>query len=153
MDSIKPIYKLLGRKNSELADLITRAKLLKKQNFLLKSTLPEAFATHCHFVPHTASSMTLLIDSPLLATRLQYEEREILRKIKLLDGYQGIEQLTIKVDPTPAYSPPEKKGAINIPIPESETGSRLLASLSNSVDDAELGEALQRLSLNLQKSR
>lgn len=151
MDSIKPIYKLLGDKNSDLADLVTRANALKKQNFLLRSCLPEGYSGRCDFVPDSANSITLLVDSSAMATRLQYEAREILSKINKIKGHQGITRFVVKVNPETNASPPIKKGALNKPIPRSDAGSRLMNTLAESTDDEELGKSLQKLAARLTK--
>ncbi|MDH5179837.1 MAG: DUF721 domain-containing protein [Gammaproteobacteria bacterium] len=152
MDSISSIYKLLTQKNRDLEDLVTRVKLLKRQNFLLRECLPETIRDHCVFIPVSDLSLTILVDSPLQATQLKYEARNIINKIKGIKGFRTIQSINIKVDPMQVKARPVKPAAINTPIPKSESGSRLLAALSESVDDASLSEALKRLSRNLQES-
>lgn len=149
MDSVKPIFKLLRDQNSQVEHLITRAMRQKRDNCLLETAFPSNTYKHCHFIRASKEQLLVLVDASMLATQITYAATDILSKINRLKGFEEVSQLSVKLAPDLVNERIEKKNSIHEPIQRSDSASKLLSSLADSVGDEELARALGNLAKKL----
>ncbi len=96
----KQINKLLQRKNSRIAGLITQARKLEFLNNKLLDLLPLPLPQHCHLAKIDKQTLVIVADSPTWSARLRYSIPDLLAKLKHQSHYFiPIKNIEIKVNP------------------------------------------------------
>ncbi len=98
-----PINTLLGE--SSFASIIQKARLLLKIEQILRSNLPENFATHCHVLTFKDNTLILQVDNSSLATRLRYQEDELIDLLKMQTELPAISRIQIRTRPAATLKP------------------------------------------------
>ncbi|MDH5777441.1 MAG: DUF721 domain-containing protein [Gammaproteobacteria bacterium] len=149
MDSVKRIFKHLGDQSSQVEHLITRVMQQKRDNCLLESAFPSNTYKHCHFIRPSREQLVVLVDSSMSATQIKYAATDIINKINKLNGFEEVSELSVKLAPDLVNERIEKKNSIHEPIQRSDSASKILASLAETVGDEELASSLKKLAKNL----
>jgi len=149
MRGINPIYRYLSGSNTQIESLIAQVNNIIKLDHTLKQVLDADLAPHCRIGNIQADEISILVDSPVWATQLQYKKSEILLKFNKIDIFKHISRVHIKVAPCP--DKPKWASAAKQTSLQSEIGSQCLETLASTTPDAPLSEALRRLSRRLKK--
>ena len=149
MRGINPIYKYLSGSSSQIENLVAQVNHLKKLDHTLKQVLDADLAPHCRIGQVQGNEISILVDSPVWATQLQYKKPEILLKFNKLYKKSSISRIHIKI--VPREQRPSQEKTENRISNQSEIGSQCLETLASTMPDTTLGTALRRLSSRLKK--
>ena len=149
MRGINPIYKYLSSSNTQIKGLIAQVNHIRELDHTLKRVLDPDLASHCRIGNIQADEISILVDSPVWASQLQYKKTEILFKFNEIKKYSTISKVHIKVSPA-LYKQKQVKTE-NQTLLQSELGSQCLEMLADTTMDSSLSEALRRLSSRLKK--
>jgi hypothetical protein len=142
MNSPKPLYKLLTGEKSQVADLVTTARKLRRLNHFLASVLDQPLTNHCQIARFEGDLLVLNADSPVWASRLRYYIPTLLTQLKQnIPDLQGLK--TIKITTTPPLPRP-----VAAPVKQrqiSETAADDIQAMADTIADPDLREALLRL--------
>jgi len=142
MNFPKPLYKFLQGEKTQLADLVTTARELRRLNQSLLSVLDQPLTDHCRIACCDTEQLVLQVDSPVWASRLRYYIPTLLQELKQnIPDLQGLK--SIKIHVAPASPPPAEK-----PPPQREispAASRDIHAMAEAIEDPALREALKRL--------
>jgi len=148
MNSPKPLYKLLSGKKSQVADLVTTARNLRRLNLFLASVLDQPLTDHCQIARFEGDLLVLNVDSPVWASRLRYYIPTLLSQLKQNIPYlQGLK--TIKITTTPPLPQPAAAPVKQRQISESAADD--IQAMADTIADPELREALRRLARQRRK--
>jgi len=139
----KQINKLLKRKNSEVAGLITQARKNEFLNNILLDLLPTPLPLHCHFGKINNDTLVIIVDSPTWSARLRYSIPDLLAKLKRHSQFFiPIKKIEIKVVPKWQSKIPEK---VQKPRPISTSTANCLKETANSIENNAIKKALLKL--------
>ena len=145
MDSVKPIYKYLQRQNSQVVDLVTNGRTLRRLTTTLKTLINQHIEGDFQICNISDTEITLLVYSAELATRLRYQSTTLLQEISKLESCKLLNKITIKVIPEMADIGEKKDRLHHTNLLSSSAGNQQLKALANNIDDPALKAALQRL--------
>lgn len=132
--------------NQELRSLFQRANLHGKLQSILQQCLPAAAAKHCHLGNFTADQLTLVVDNAHWATRLRYQQEQLLERLRQHQEFAGLHSLRLQVRPAQdlnqAPMPASKRQEI------SEQAREIISSCADIITDEKLRAAMQRLASN-----
>lgn len=132
---MRPLDRFLDR------DLVVRCQTIRRLTAELWEILPLEFQGHAVVVGCEAGNISILVDSPVWATRLRFMEAQILRSFS--GGDPPCERLKVLVRPDFSTSRPPPRGVSREPL--SQANALALLHLADSVDDPGLAQALHRL--------
>ena len=144
----KPVAKFLSAQNSGLNTLIERAQHLRKLTATLQKVLQETspgnveLAKHVNFANFRDDTAVITTDTPAWLTQLRYQAPVLLKHLKQQSGLQGLRKIQFKIQP-PSQAPilqPARRAVL------STYSANVLESAANGTEDAELSDALRRLS-------
>ena len=141
---MKPLHKLLESR-SALAQL---GKKLAEQNSLLvriQALLEPALASNCTGAILHGSVLSLLVESPVWASRLRYLAPQLQRQLRH-QGY-ALQRINVKIA-LPDHTPSRHKTQRAMPL--SRENARLLQATAEGMSDDRLKAALLRLSRHTQ---
>lgn len=143
MNSPKPLHKLLQGEKTQLAELVTTTRELRRFNQYLLSVLDQPLTDHCRIARRDADQLVIQVDSPVWASRLRYYIPTLIQELKQnIPALQGLK--SIKIHVAPAAPPAAEKPPLQREI--SPAASRDIQAMAESVEDPALREALLRLS-------
>lgn len=93
----KPIQTLMGE--STLANIIQKAQILNKIDDLIADFLPETIGQFCHVMNLKEHCLVLGIRNSAAATRIRYQEEELLNHLNRQTGLPTILKLECVVRP------------------------------------------------------
>lgn len=146
----KSVAKFLSAQNSGLNTLIERAQHLRKLTAVLQKVLQETLpdgsrselAEHVNFANLRDDTAVITTDTPAWLTQLRYQAPVILKSLKQQPGLEGLRKIQFKIQP-PSQAPilkPARRAVL------STYSADVLESAANGTEDAELSDALRRLS-------
>jgi len=142
--SAKPIAKILTTRNSGLTSLLEHAEYLQNLTQALRDSLDPSLAKHVTVANLRDQAAIITTDTPAWLTQLRYQAPLILKTLQQIPGLQSLSKVQLKIQPP--SQPPMGKPARHMRL---STGSaQMIESASASTDDAELADALHRLSKN-----
>ena len=146
MKSSRRLDKVLQDAHDDLAILVTRTRQLRRLTRLLREQLDETLAPHCYIGTLEPSALTILVDSAAWASRLRFESSQIADKLRAVHpAFARLEQIRVKIitdlGSDTATAPVRSKVRPHI----SQLNANIINSLADSIDDAALHDALQRL--------
>jgi hypothetical protein len=145
MDKPSPLSKLLHRANFPAEGLLQRGQFLHRLNSLLGSLLDTDSRLHCQVGNIREGVLILYADSTAWALRLRYQGPALLKQLQQRKGLATLRQIEVKVIPR------QEKEIKHQPAKLSEEASSCLRTCADSIDDASLREALQRLAAHNKK--
>lgn len=86
-------------KGSPLQKIIQKARLIMALEDQLKNILPDNFANQCTVANIHANSVIIHVQSAAIATRLRFQEQEILQKINKIKQFSVVRGVQFKVRP------------------------------------------------------
>jgi hypothetical protein len=143
MKSSRTLDKLFEEAHDNLAILVTRTRLLKRLTLEFRSLIDAELAPHCHISGLDETVLCIYVDSAAWATRLRFQIPQLIPVLRRsnpvfskLDNVQ-VKILTQRGDTRQPQPPPG-------PVMSLEN-SNIINSLSESIDDPSLQQALLRL--------
>lgn len=149
MDSCKQIYKYLTKQNNQVVDLITRGKTLHSAQNAIFSTINQYVMCRFRVGEYSRKELSIIVQSAENANKLRFQSEKILTAIKNLESFESLEQLKIKVVPEEFTSWNNETHNIKKHTHHSQTGSKNLEILSESISDPALKASLKRLASRL----
>jgi len=144
MKSSRSLDKLFEEAHDDLAILVTRTRQLRRWTGLFRSQIDAELAPHCYLSSIDEAILTVYVDSAAWATRLRFQVPQLIPQLRTINPiFSKLEKILVKVLP-PSYSATGKPSRQTGPTMSSENANGI-NSLSESIDDQPLQQALQRL--------
>lgn len=148
--SSKKVAALVQTPNQELQFVFARAKHLQALNQLLLQTLPMQLRDHCQLANLADRKITILVANGAIATQLRWQSADLLQQLRLHLPFQHIQEIQLKVRPTPlttvATPPPPRR--VNALTPET---ARIVAEIAEGIDHPALKAAMKRIASHVKK--
>lgn len=134
---------LLGIKNAKTKSIIAKAKHISQINLIVNQLLGHQLGEHVYASSTNDDQLTLVVDSPVWATRLRYIQSEIINGLKKFTISKNIDRILIKVRPVEFQQTPKKivKRKMTISL---SSASQMQEEL-DSISDASLKDSLKRI--------
>lgn len=139
--SPQSVATVLAKGSPELAKILRRVAYLQKINIILGEILQDPLRKHCVAANVNAGQLVILVDSPVWATRLRYQQEDVLNQLTSNANYSDIQRLVIK-------NKPKSSGlhqAVQPPTTPSPDNSPTMQNLIENIADPGLQKALTRL--------
>jgi len=144
MKSGRTLGKFFADANGDLAILITRTRQLSRWTAMMRNQLDDALAIHCYIGALDDSTLTIFVDDAAWATRLRFQSAQLIPRLREVGSvFSDVQRIAVKilnVDRAAEATRQETSGPAL-----STDNANIINSLSDSIDDPELQEALQRL--------
>lgn len=143
MNSPKPLYKFLSRKNDGVANLITKARLMGKLNEEFLKNVPAPINLHVHLAYINGSKLHVIADTPAWATKFRFMSAHLIPTLK--KNIQYFQYLTeISVSTRPVNTPHEIKKVFKQTF-ISEEAKICLENMASSLENKALQRSLRQL--------
>lgn len=137
------MYKYLGQKKGEVADLVTMARILQKMDREFKKLLPPPLQNQVSVARLTHDELVVVAASPAWAAKLRFLSSSLLTNLRRKNTYfQSINRLSVITQPKlekPAPPNASYKRTFSTQVAE------LLEVTADGVGEGELSAALRRL--------
>lgn len=146
MKSSRSLDKLFEEAHDELAILVTRTRQLKRLTREFRSLLDQELASHCYIGKLETTTLCIYVDSAAWATRLRFQVPQLIPQLQRLESaFSKLERIQVKIltQHEQAISPATTTVGSG-PVMSFENANAI-KSLSNSIEDPALQQALQRL--------
>ena len=147
MKSSRTLDKLFEEAHDDLAILVTRTRQLRRWTTLFRSRLDEELAPHCYLSNLDGPALTVYVHSAAWATRLRFQAPNLIPDLRATNPvFASLETIRVKVlapDKAATVSPTKSAGPAM-----SKDNAQGINTLSESIEDPELQQALQRLAKN-----
>jgi len=144
MKSGRTLDKFFADANGDLAILITRTRQLSRWTAMLRKQLDDALAGHCYIGALDDSTLTIFVDDAAWATRLRFQSAQLIPRLREAGSvFSDVQRIAVKIlnlDRAAEAARQETPGPAL-----SSDNANIINSLSDSIDDPELQQALQRL--------
>jgi len=137
------VANLLSRSNSNPASLISEAKRLSQLKIIINQSLDQALAEHVFVSTLKNGQLTLVVDSPVWATRLRYMQNEIINRLKKFTMGKNVNHITVKVRPLDFQTSAKAQKRRKISLSKS-SASRMSEELE-AISDPALKDSLKRI--------
>ncbi|MCP5215463.1 MAG: DUF721 domain-containing protein [Pseudomonadales bacterium] len=134
------ISRLINARDSALARLIDRAQKILSLQSKVSARIPKDCQAFCHFLSYRDGLLKLQADSATWATRLRFQQPQIMAQLKQLAEFHDIEQIRILV--RPQYVKPNPKITAK---PISPAAADHLRTIADTLDQPELSAALRHI--------
>lgn len=137
------ISNLLKSPGSRLCGLLAHSERLTQTEHLIKKALPTLCREHCQLVSYRNGTLSLQADSAAWATRLRYQQRDIISQLSSSRDFSGIKRIKISIRP--------RLGKIKIhhhARPISKASSTHLNETAAQMGDSSIAKALRHLAAN-----
>lgn len=115
-------------KSAHLTGVYQKAQRLIKMRNLVSSILPLELQAECQVANYRDRTLVLHVHTPAWSTRMRMLLPNLLKRLKLVDAFNHLEKIEIKVRPV---TNPEKKSPTSAKL--SEYGSEVLKELKGSL--------------------
>lgn len=143
MNSPKPLYKFLTRKNDGVADLISKARFMGKLNEEFLKNVPAPINLHVHLAHINGSKLHVIADTPAWATKFRFMSAHLVPTLKKnIQYFQYLNDITVSTRP---INETEKKTK---PVAEkliSAEAKSCLENMAESMGNKELQRSLRQL--------
>ena len=100
MSKTLSIGQLLNNSTTGFAQVLNRAKELRKLTFQLKSLVDEPLNEHIHVANIRNNILIIGTDSAVWHTRIKYLAPAILDQMKLIKGLETLQRIEFRVQPS-----------------------------------------------------
>lgn len=143
MNSPKPLYKYLKRKNDSVADLVTKARFMGTLNQEFLKNLPSPINLHVQLAHVHGSKLHVIADSPAWATKLRFMSAHIIPTLRRnIQYFQYVKEMSISTRPINAKDKKIKR-AHSRHI--SSSAKNCLENMAAGLDNEDLKQSLLRL--------
>ncbi|MDH5378395.1 MAG: DUF721 domain-containing protein [Gammaproteobacteria bacterium] len=87
---------MLSRSSSHLGHLLAVAEQIKTLNRLVMEVLPPESQAHCAVIPITGQKLTLLVNSPVWASKLRMMQSTLLKTLQQKPELANVKTLAIR---------------------------------------------------------
>lgn len=98
------IGQLLNSKNSGVAQVMARARQLRKLSFQLKNMVDAPLNEHIHVANIRDNTLIIGTDSAVWHTRVKYLAPSILEQMKQIKGLESLKRIEFKIQPSVSIS-------------------------------------------------
>jgi len=134
---------LLGIKDSKTKSIIAEAKQISQINLIVSQLLDHQLSEHVYASSTNNKQLTLVVDSPVWATRLRYIQNEIINGLKKFTISKNINRIVVKVRPM-EFRPKPKKSVKRKMTISASSASQMQEELE-AISDASLKKSLKRI--------
>ena len=143
MNSPKPLYKYLKRKNHGVADLVTKAHFMGTLNQEFLKNLPSPINLHVQLAHVHGSKLHVIADTPAWATKLRFMSAHIIPTLrKNIQYFQYVKEITISTRPVNSK---EKQIKIRHSRCISSHAKDCLENMAEALENDDLKQSLLRL--------
>lgn len=99
-DNLQPVMEVIDRQSqqaSPLQKIVQKARFLIAADDHLRTLLPREFAMQCKVMNYHEGTLVLQVSSAAIATRLQFQSRDLLEKIRVVKRFERVRMLRFKV--------------------------------------------------------
>ena len=129
-----------------LSRLYARVLELNRLNNALRSAVPEALREHLSVANFDDTSIVIVADSPVWATRLRFNTQQLLAAARTLPGCEKTDSIRIKTTTRAVINPKTQFGPILSPVAAAQIRKSAVAQT-----DLALQETLNRLASRCRK--
>ena len=145
MDKLKynidlKIDRLFQQSGSTLQLLTRKAALINQLQTQLRNCVEPACRQHCWLASIQNGYLLLHADNSAWATRIRFQQRNILQQLKGKKGFGGLRGIKVKVQPR--YTPPP---IVKQALPLTASSRACLHECAEAIDDPKLKAALEKL--------
>ena len=140
-DQNRSISSLLGTPGSRLGSLLAQSERLTQTEHLIKMAIPTSCREHCQLASYRNGILSLQADSAAWATRLRYQQRDIIHQLANSKDFSGIRNIKISVRPRL-----NKHEVHHHARPISTESLAHLREIAAQMGDSPIADALRRLS-------
>lgn len=134
---------LLGIKDSKTKSLIVEAKQISQINLIVNQLLGHQLGEHVYASTTNNDQLTLVVDSPVWATRLRYIQNEIINGLKKFTISKNINRIIVKVRPMEFR--PKAKNTVKRKMSISLSSASQMEEELESISDDSLKKSLKRI--------
>lgn len=143
MNSPKPLYKYLKRKNDGVADLVTKARFMGTLNQEFLKNLPSPINLHVQLAHVHGSKLHVIADTPAWATKLRFMSGHIIPTLRRnIQYFQYVKEMSISTRPINAKDKKTKRLHSRC---ISSSAKSCLENMAEGLDNKDLKESLLRL--------
>ena len=143
MNSPKPLYKYLKRKNDGVADLVTKARYMGILNQEFLKNLPAPINLHVQLAYINGSKLHVIADSPAWATKFRFMSAHIIPTLKKnIQYFQYLKEITVSTRPLNSKN---KKTKTVRPRLISIEAKNCLENMAEGLENKDLQKSLLRL--------
>lgn len=143
MDKPKSFREVFNGQNMDnLERLIERGTQLARIDKLLKKSLPAELRPHCQLANIKGNTLILLANSTVWASRIRYQGPQLLKTLQQNERFKHITELQLRIQPQTGIT---RGNRIPRQASMSSEAASYLQQFAESVDDADLRSALERL--------
>ena len=144
-----PLSRILNDRSAAVERLFRNVEFLQSINRLIAAAVSSKLAPHCAAAGIRDRQLVVLVDSPAWATRLHFEQNQLIQHLRQQPELNSLTGLQIKVRPKES-TPPNPTRRAQALSPESTADIKACA---DSIDDPALSRALRRLAEHGSKRR
>ena len=137
------IANLLGSRNTKTKSILLEAKFISQINLIVNQLLDHQLGEHVYASSIDKGQLTLIVDSPVWATRLRYLHSEIINGLSKFTISKNINRIDVKVRPMEFRPKPKKitKRKMSISL---ESASQMQQEI-DAISDSSLKDSLRRI--------
>jgi hypothetical protein len=143
MNSPKPLYKYLKRKNDGVADLVTKARFMGSLNQEFLKNIPTPINHHVQLAYINGSKLHVIADSPAWAAKFRFMSAHLIPTLKKnILYFQYLKEISVSTQPLSAQSKMKKAPQPRLISIEAKS---CLENMAKNLENKDLQASLLRL--------
>lgn len=143
MNSPKPLYKYLKRKNDGVADLVTKARFMGNLNQEFLKNIPTPINHHIQLAHINGSKLHVIADSPAWAAKFRFMSTHLIPTLKKnILYFQYLKEISVSTQPLSAKSKNKKTSKPRLISIEAKS---CLENMAKNLENKDLQISLLRL--------
>lgn len=138
------VAQLLGFKTSKVSTLMAEAQRLSQINIIVRQSLDHQLGEHVRVASAADGLVTLVVDSPVWATRLRYMQSTIIEGLQKYSISADFHQIKFKVRPSGRYDQ-KKQRRPKCPLSISHSSAERMKEALDTLPDSELKASLTKI--------
>ncbi len=138
------IAQLLGFKTSKAKTLMAEAQRLAQISIIVNQSLDHQLSEHVRVASATNGLLTLVVDSPVWATRLRYMQSTIIEGLQKYAISADFHQIKFKVQPSGRYQQ-KKQNRPKCPLTISHSSAERMQEALDTLPDSTLKTSLTKI--------
>ena len=144
-----PLGRILADRSATVERLFRNVEFLQSINNLIGAAVSPKLAAHCWAAGLRDRQLIVVVDSPAWATRLHFEQNQLIQLLRQQPELQSLTGLQIKVRPKETTQPnPVRRVA-----PLSAQSTADINACADTINDPALAKALRRLAEHASRRR
>lgn len=139
----RSISSLLDTPGSRLGSLLAQSKRLTQTEHLIKMAIPAPCCKHCQLASYRNGTLYLHADSAVWATRLRYQQQDIINQLAVSNDFSGIKHIKISVRPRLGKNEIHHRAR-----PISTASLAHLREIAEQMGDSPIADALRHLAVD-----